>query len=430
MGERLIGWKAIGLHIGRDARTARRWEAERGLPVNRIPGKGGVTVWADSDELDRWFGAARAEAPAQIDARRPAMARWVAGAGLFLAAGAALIAFLPRQPAPPAGHPLPYGADRAANELYSAATYAREQRTAAGLREAARLFGELTRTHPDKAEGFVGLAETNRLLREFHSLPQETAYRRAAAAAQRALELQPRNPLALRALGFIRYWSEGDLAGGLALLERARDAAPGDAKSWHWYGTALLGAGRFAEARAALAEARRLDPASSAMAADEAWARHMAGDPAGARRALRAVIGSDPGFSGAHLYLARLSLVAGDDQAFLRHLAEAARLRQDKARMAVAEAGRDGFARGGRGEMLRAIIRAESEAFEQSGESAIRLAHWHAAAGDRLGALRWLRRAETIREPEIRSQASAVELLPYRADPAFAPYLSVVNPRS
>src|SRR5688572_11494212 len=35
---RLETWKEIGSFLNRDARTVRRWESERGLPVRRVPG--------------------------------------------------------------------------------------------------------------------------------------------------------------------------------------------------------------------------------------------------------------------------------------------------------------------------------------------------------------------------------------------------------
>ena len=60
---RLLGWKAIGRHFGRDARTAQRWEHERGLPVQRIPGEGAQSVYAYVDELDGWLNGSRSIRP-------------------------------------------------------------------------------------------------------------------------------------------------------------------------------------------------------------------------------------------------------------------------------------------------------------------------------------------------------------------------------
>jgi hypothetical protein len=54
--QRLDSWKEIAAHIGRDIRTAIRWEKARGLPVHRVPGKGARDpVFAYRSELDEWL---------------------------------------------------------------------------------------------------------------------------------------------------------------------------------------------------------------------------------------------------------------------------------------------------------------------------------------------------------------------------------------
>jgi len=54
-GERLDSWKAIAAYLGRDAGTARRWERTRGLPVHRVPGGKGTSVYAFTSEIDTWL---------------------------------------------------------------------------------------------------------------------------------------------------------------------------------------------------------------------------------------------------------------------------------------------------------------------------------------------------------------------------------------
>lgn len=58
-GPRLESWKAIADFLKVDTRTARRWEKERGLPVYRIPGGGRRAVYADIDEIEKWFRSDR-----------------------------------------------------------------------------------------------------------------------------------------------------------------------------------------------------------------------------------------------------------------------------------------------------------------------------------------------------------------------------------
>jgi hypothetical protein len=63
---RLDSWKAIAAYLQRDIATARRWE-KQGLPVRRIAGGRGRSVFAYADEIDAWLGTApeaQAQAPA------------------------------------------------------------------------------------------------------------------------------------------------------------------------------------------------------------------------------------------------------------------------------------------------------------------------------------------------------------------------------
>lgn len=52
---RLDSWKAIAAYLDRDERTAQRWERELGLPVRRVPGGRGRSVFAYRSEIDEWL---------------------------------------------------------------------------------------------------------------------------------------------------------------------------------------------------------------------------------------------------------------------------------------------------------------------------------------------------------------------------------------
>ena len=67
-GWRLVGWKAIGQFLRCTERTARRWEAYRGMPVHRIPGGGRSSVWASADELSSWLQALPSDVQATLRA--------------------------------------------------------------------------------------------------------------------------------------------------------------------------------------------------------------------------------------------------------------------------------------------------------------------------------------------------------------------------
>lgn len=53
--DRLVSWKAIANHLQRSVRTARRWEAQEGLPVHRHMHPAQGRVYAYRNELDAWL---------------------------------------------------------------------------------------------------------------------------------------------------------------------------------------------------------------------------------------------------------------------------------------------------------------------------------------------------------------------------------------
>jgi len=60
--QRLDSWKAIADYLNRDVRTLRRWEAQ-GLPVRRVAGGRGNSVYAFREEIDAWLRARPEEPP-------------------------------------------------------------------------------------------------------------------------------------------------------------------------------------------------------------------------------------------------------------------------------------------------------------------------------------------------------------------------------
>jgi hypothetical protein len=64
--DRLDSWKAIAAYLQRDERTVRRWEREQGLPVRRVPGGRGTSVFAYVSEIEAWLRTTTPP-PAQVD---------------------------------------------------------------------------------------------------------------------------------------------------------------------------------------------------------------------------------------------------------------------------------------------------------------------------------------------------------------------------
>jgi len=53
--DRLDSWKEIAVYLGREVRTAQRWERREGLPVHRHSHAQGSSVWAFKHEIDAWL---------------------------------------------------------------------------------------------------------------------------------------------------------------------------------------------------------------------------------------------------------------------------------------------------------------------------------------------------------------------------------------
>jgi TolB-like protein/Flp pilus assembly protein TadD len=53
--KKLVSWKEIASHVGREVRTVQRWEKSEGLPVRRHEHLKKCTVYAYASELDEWF---------------------------------------------------------------------------------------------------------------------------------------------------------------------------------------------------------------------------------------------------------------------------------------------------------------------------------------------------------------------------------------
>jgi len=65
--DRLDSWKEIAVYLGREVRTAQRWEKREGLPVHRHIHAKASSVYAFKHEIDAWLhsrrGAASEPAP-------------------------------------------------------------------------------------------------------------------------------------------------------------------------------------------------------------------------------------------------------------------------------------------------------------------------------------------------------------------------------
>jgi tetratricopeptide (TPR) repeat protein len=107
------------------------------------------------------------------------------------------------------------------------------------------------------------LSDSYTALGVYGSIPREESYARAAAAAERAVELDPALAEGHASLGMAQknrfQWIAAETS-----FKRALELKPGSATAHHWYSILLTQLGRFAEATAEIKLAMSLDPLSPA----------------------------------------------------------------------------------------------------------------------------------------------------------------------
>ncbi|KAA6459553.1 hypothetical protein DYQ86_15630 [Acidobacteria bacterium AB60] len=402
---RIDSWKEIAAFFGRDERTAKRWEKERGLPVHRLPGeRGGVFAW--SRELEEWLNSPATEsgsgdsastpvaeaavepvsAPAVEAAepiseirRRPARMEMAAAVGaLLIAAGVVGFGIHGRH-----GHRAENGhtavlahhtPNPEAEQLYLKGRYYWSLRTADSLRQAADAFTRAVVLDSDYAQAYAGLAECYDLMPEYASMPVTEAFPRAIAAGRKAIALDDSLGEAHRALGFALFYGEWKVPAALDENQHALALDSRDEEAHHWYATSLMALGRMQEARAEIDKAQQLNPALRSILCDQALIHFFAGEQAWAIGRLRELERTEPEFLSAPRYLAYAAFTQRDYRTFIEQSKRFATLSRDQQLLEVAAAAEVGFGRGGEHGMLEAMRIVQQRYFDAGKSSGFDLA--------------------------------------------------------
>ena len=107
-----------------------------------------------------------------------------------------------------------------------------------------------------------GLADCYLVMGSFEFMRPELALPHAIAAAQRALELNPRSAEAHCSLAAASAFYTWDTKASHSGFERAIALDPAYAPAWHFYGIVLFGHGSYEQSLQALQRAQSLDPLS------------------------------------------------------------------------------------------------------------------------------------------------------------------------
>jgi len=214
--------------------------------------------------------------------------------------------------APEAGKPSAGTRNLEAYDLYLRGIALWQMRRENELWQAADLIEKAVRVDPKFAQGYAGLALVYAIMGDYSTrMPYAETLARATDFSERALALDSSLPEPYAALGTVAT-KELRRVTADALLNRSIELRPSFATAYQWRGTLLMCNGDLAEGLASLERASALDPRSLIVAENHAFVLRTLGRDAEANsRCLRA-LEIDPGYPGCLEDVAIIALQSGD----------------------------------------------------------------------------------------------------------------------
>lgn len=151
-----------------------------------------------------------------------------------------------------------------AYQEYLRGRYFWNKRDQPGLKKSLDHFQQAVELDPNYAQAYAGLADAYILCVTYKvdSFPPDEAFRRARAAATKALAIDETQAEAHASLAMIKVWSDHDESGAETEFKRAIGLNPNYATAHHWYSEYLARSGRESEAMTEIRAAQELDPLS------------------------------------------------------------------------------------------------------------------------------------------------------------------------
>jgi TolB-like protein/Tfp pilus assembly protein PilF len=154
------------------------------------------------------------------------------------------------------------GFNPVAHEAYLRGRFYFGQRSEVALKKAVSSFETALSVEPNCARSYSGIADCCGLLSWFGALPPKVAGEKAAAAAKRAITIEPYLSECHASMALVHFWFEWNWEDAEEEFLRAIDLNPSYTSAYQWYAAYLNTQGRFEEAQAAQKSARELDPFS------------------------------------------------------------------------------------------------------------------------------------------------------------------------
>ncbi|AXC14464.1 Adenylate cyclase [Acidisarcina polymorpha] len=202
-------------------------------------------------------------------------------------------------------------ADPRARDLFLRGGYLWHQRTLQGLTRSISYYKQAIEIDPNFADAYAALGKAEVILSSYGGPGPSKSLLDARAAAERALELNPRLGEAHTVLAVVKLELDWDWNGAEAEFRQALELSPDDPTAHHWYALHLARMRRYPEARAQIQQALDLDPASVILRSDAAEIEYSAGDIPAALARVQSALELDENFAQAHLQLGKVYELQG-----------------------------------------------------------------------------------------------------------------------
>src|SRR5213082_2075860 len=288
--------------------------------------------------------------------------------------------------------------DPEAHEAYLRGRHLWNRRTEEGLRNSIALYEEAIRRQPDYAMAYTGVADSYVMLACRGMVSAKETFRRARAAARKALELDGELGEAHGSLAHVRL-HDWDWEGLDRDFLRAIELHPAQPIVYYWYGEFLMSMGRPEEAIAMTRRAQQADPLSPVIAASLAMILYLARHYDEAARMLQRAQEIDPDHFLPHLRMGLVRLQQEGYPEAIRELQTAARLANHSTETLAALG--TGYAMAGMsGEAHRIVAQLQASQAEHY-VLPYNIAKIYAAARDKDKSFEWLERAYQEGDPDL-----------------------------